>query len=146
MKQSWAVIAVGMVAAAVYGAVPRPRLVREIRMDSIIRESEGLDPSTHSVQALVFSPNEEWIAAGVGLHYKPGTTNPMEFSSHVVVLPVRDGGGLSLQLEADARVAQGSLVWSPDSSVLVVNDDRAPRNGTPFLQASFGSRVSRTPV
>jgi hypothetical protein len=78
-------------AAALHAAAPKPKLVREINLNPIIHESEGLMPSTHSVQGLAFSPDNKWIAVAVGRHYKPGTSDPREFASHVIVFPMEGG-------------------------------------------------------
>lgn len=108
-------------------AAPKPKLVREIDLNSVIHESTGLGPSTHSVQAIAFSPDEKRIAIGVGVHYKPGTSQPREFASHVVIVSLKEETKECLQIEPDTWVSQPALFWSPDSTVLVVNHDGSPR-------------------
>jgi hypothetical protein len=121
MNRIFRTIAAGLTVAALHGATPRLKLDREINLNAMIQERAGLQPSTHSVVALAFSPDEKWIAVGVGFHYKPGTWQPKEFDSHIIVLPLKEGTGRSLQLDSDTGVAQGSLVWAPGSNVLAVD-------------------------
>ena len=84
-----------LAAVALHAASPKPRLVGEINLNALIHESEGLLPSTHSVQALAFSPDEKWIAVGVGFHRKPGPSQPGAGASHLIVAPVKEGSGKS---------------------------------------------------
>ncbi len=101
--------------------------MREINLNAITHESDGFAPSTHSVQALAFSPDEKWIAAGVGVHYKPGTWQPMEFASHLLVLPLRDGAGPNLQIDPEVRITQDGLIWAPDSTTIVISSAPVPK-------------------
>jgi hypothetical protein len=79
------------------------------------------------VQALAFSADEKWIAIGVGKHYKPGTWQPMEFASHLIVLPLKDGGSRGVQIEPGGSVTQGALMWAPDSTTVVVSSYPIPK-------------------
>ena len=124
MNRIFGTIGAGLMAAALYGASPGLKLDREINLNAMIQDRDGLLPSTHSVQALAFSPDEKWIAVGVGLHYKPGTWQPMEFDSHVMIIPLADGVGSVIRLDPDTRVAQGSLVWAPESNLLAVEGEK----------------------
>jgi hypothetical protein len=107
--------------AALHGATPTLKLDREINLNAMIQDRDGLLPSTHSVLALAFSPDEKRIAVGVGLHYKPGTWQPMEFDSHVMIISLEGGSGNVIRIDPDTGVAQGSLVWAPDSNLLAVD-------------------------
>ena len=121
------ILAAVLAVAALNAAPPKPKLVREINLNAIIHESDGFAPSTHSVQALAFSPDEKWIAAGVGVHYKPGTLQPMEFASHLVVIPLRDGAGPNLQIDPEVRITQDALIWAPDSTTIVISSAPVPK-------------------
>ena len=110
-------LAVGLGVAVIHAAAPKPKSVRQINLSAIIHEPEGLMPSSHSVQALSFSPDEKWLAVGVGLHYKPGTWQPMEFASHLIIMPLQEGTGRTLQIDPDrldhsARIDLGSQLRS----------------------------------
>jgi hypothetical protein len=120
------ITSVVVIAAALHAAAPKPKLVREIKVNALIHESEGLMPSTHSVQALAFSPDNKWIAVAIGRHYKPGTTDPREFASHVIVVPT-EGTTQPLQIDPGVLVTQNALIWAPDSSAFVISTDDGPK-------------------
>ncbi|MGA3242573.1 MAG: hypothetical protein ABSG03_40545 [Bryobacteraceae bacterium] len=84
-------------------------------------------PSTHSVQALAFSPDNKWIAVAVGRHYKPGTSDPREFASHVIVVPTEGDAAHPLQIDPGVWVTQNALIWAPDSSAVLISADAAPK-------------------
>jgi len=114
-------------AYGLHAAAPKPKLLREINLNTIIHESEGLLPSTHSVQALVFSPDEKWVAAGVGIHRKPGPIQPEKPGvGHLVVVPI-DGGQPNVQIDPDVWVTRYRLLWAPDSSTVVINSYPVPK-------------------
>src|ERR1700721_798461 len=52
---------------------PPPKLLREINLNQIIQERAGVLPSDDSVRAVVFSPDENWIAVAGGQHRRQGT-------------------------------------------------------------------------
>jgi hypothetical protein len=62
---------------------PPPKLLREINLNQIIQERGGGLLSDHPVRAVVFSPDENWIAAAVGQHRREG-----KFESHLLILPL----------------------------------------------------------
>ena len=55
-----------------------PKLLREIDLNQIIHERAGVLPSTHSVRAVIFSPDENWIAVAVGRHQREGKFKPAD--------------------------------------------------------------------
>jgi hypothetical protein len=121
------IISVVIVAAALPAAAPKPKLLREINVNGLIHESEGLMPSTHSVQALAFSPDNKWIAVAIGRHYKPGTSDPREFASHVIVIPTERSAANPLQIDPGVLVTQDALIWAPDSSAVLISAGGAPQ-------------------
>jgi hypothetical protein len=127
MMKALRILSIIIGATALQSAAPKPKLVREINLNATVHESEGLQPSTHSVQALVFSPDEKWVAAGVGIHRKPGPNQPGEWGvSHLMVVPVNGSAGQDLQIDSDVRVTELGLFWAPDSSTVLV-DAKPPK-------------------
>jgi hypothetical protein len=55
-----------------------PKLLREIDLNQIIHERAGVLPSTHSVRAVISSPDENWIAVAVGRHQREGKFKPAD--------------------------------------------------------------------
>jgi hypothetical protein len=109
----------------VYSA-PAPKLIREIDLNGLIRESSDWRVSKHPVENIVFSPDDSWVAIGVGSHWKEGPIDPnsgLRRMSHLLVVPlkgkaVREG---TLQIDVDRTLGVDSLRWSPGSESLAVN-------------------------
>jgi hypothetical protein len=98
-----------------------PKLLREIDLNQIIHERAGVLPST-SVRAVIFSPDENWIAVAVGRHQREGKFKPADirFESHLLILPLRESAGHPVEVEPGILLGEGSLAWSPTSDALVV--------------------------
>ena len=148
MNRIFGTIAASLMVAALHGATPRLKLNREINLSALIRERDGLLASTDSVRSLAFSPDERWIAVGVGRHYKPGTWQPMEFDSHVMIIPLKEGMGNVIRLDPDTRAARGSLVWAPESNLLAVDGQQgfkcyAIPGGAPWKDWRPDTRLSQ---
>jgi WD40 repeat protein len=101
---------------------PPPKLLREIDLNQIIQERAGVLPSNHSVRAVVFSPDENWIAVAVGQHRREGKFKPgdIRFESHLLILPLQGSAGHPAQVDPGILLGEGSLAWSPKSDALVV--------------------------
>jgi WD40 repeat protein len=101
---------------------PPPKLLREINLNQIIHERAGVLPSTHSVRAVTFSPDENWVAVAVGRHRREGKFKPADirFESHLLILPLQESAGHPVQAEPRILLGEGSLAWSPGSDALVV--------------------------
>ena len=113
-----------LVLEALSGA-PRPKLIREINLNELIRESGDWRASSHAVEEIVFSPDEGWVAVGVGPHWKEGPIDPrvgVQYMSHVLVVPLKNSQGRSLQFDVPYLLGGGGLHWSPGSNVLAVGD------------------------
>jgi len=101
---------------------PPPKLLREINLNQIIQERAGVLPSDDSVRAVVFSPDENWIAVAVGQHPREGKFNrgDIRFESHLLILPLQGSAGHPVQVDSGMLLGAGSLAWSPKSDALVV--------------------------
>ncbi len=103
---------------------PQPKLVREIKLDDLIREpadSAGWSVSSHPVGEITFSPDERWLSVGVGPHWKLEPFVPgkgVEYRSHTLVIPLVDEGLEAVQ--TDNKGFPGGMLWSPRSDVFVV--------------------------
>ncbi|MGA2198068.1 MAG: hypothetical protein ABSH40_22575 [Bryobacteraceae bacterium] len=117
MRSKFLMIAASIAAVA---SPQAPRLVREVNLNAIVHEAEGLLPSTQSVQVLAFSPDEKWVAVCAGLHRKPGMTAVTDLWTNLLVIPVAEDGRRPLQIDPGEPVPLSTLNWSPDSSVLIL--------------------------
>jgi hypothetical protein len=101
------------------------RSVWQINLSERIREANDLfGVSTHSITTIAFSPNEEYIAVGIGVH--PSTANPkqgtQDYFSHLVLIRTKKDSGVDFQqFEPGVLVGEKTLMWSPDSTTLLVN-------------------------
>jgi hypothetical protein len=107
---------------------PPPRLLREIDLNQLIGPPAGLPPAARSVTALACSPDENWIAAAVGLQRRKGKLKAGEsaFESHLLILPLKSPPDHPVELDAGVPLTEGSLLWSPNSDALVGQDRFAP--------------------
>jgi hypothetical protein len=120
MRRIFKIVFAGVTATGLLAGAPKPKVLREINLNAIIHESGALLPSTHSVQGLAFSPDEKWIAVGVGRHWKPGSHQMGDQGvSHLLVVPVNAESGQNLQIDPGLWVPGDSLQWSPDSSTVL---------------------------
>src|SRR5258705_13712661 len=85
------ILTVAFVASELMIGAPRSNLVQEINVNHSVREPAGVLPSSHSTFDLVFSPDEKWIAIGVGRHRMPGIQKAGDNGvSHVLLVPLGD--------------------------------------------------------
>jgi hypothetical protein len=107
-------------------SAPAPKLIREIDLNGLIRESGDWRISKHPVENIVFSPDDSRVAIGVGSHWKDGLIDRsigLRRMSHVLVVSltgktVQEG---TLQIDVDRSLGAESLLWSPGSDSLAVN-------------------------
>ncbi len=138
-----AIAAFGWLAAQLLASAPPPKLLREINLNQIIRERPGLLPSTHSVRDLVFSPDEKWIAIGVGRHRREGKLKPGDFpyESHLLILPLQGPSDPAVQVDPGALLFQGSLAWSPNSDAVLVDELAGFKRGIAKLYSIGGEQL-----
>src|SRR5579863_4489992 len=102
---------------------PRPKLIREINLNALIRESGNWRTSNHPVEEVVFSPDEGGIAVQGGSHWKEGSVDRrvgLRRMSHVLVVSLQDAQQQGLQIAVERWLGQAALRWSPGSDVLAV--------------------------
>lgn len=102
------------------------RLVWELNLNGRIKEQatvSGVSP--HSVLDISFSPNEDYIAASVGIHSSSPSPRigSQDYFSHVVVIPTNNPDVGFRQIDPGGLVLRGGLSWTPHSTRLNLNGE-----------------------